>query len=1370
MKHRRKGRIAAWLLTAALLINGTVPGTPFVSRALAAENTVTITPAQSADADPSRTGTGQMTISLKIKGAIQPSVTLEGWTKGDTPKTPVVTGNTGNGTVTITYQVNKSGAYTSDVPTTAGTHSVKVTIAESEDYLGGEATADFVIAPADTTSQMEITLDIHKHSFTYAADGARITATCGETGGTCDLTGRAVSFTLTAPAKTKDIDSNSAEATLSSTELAAFNQATGLNVSAQDIKYVGRGNTAYAESTTAPTVAGTYTAKVTVGTGENTATATVDYTIASSTTTSSMTITLVIKNTPSVTAPEAKTLTYDGTTQELVTSGSTNDGTIKYAIGDDDTTAPAEDAFTATVPTRKNAGTYYVWYLVKGNDGYKDVAPACVPVTIAKANATVTAPTANTLTYNGQDQALVSGGTTQDGTLQYAIGTSATTAPTTGFGTAIPSGKTAGTYYVWYKVVGDSNHNDLVATTPVTAEIGKAAITITADDKSTQYGADIAELTYVVSGAYVTGDDLGVTVSTTATNASPVNTYPISISWNNNANYTATMTNGTYTITKADLTVSASGYSGTYDEQAHGISVDVGNSGATVYYGTAELTEQNYSNAGSTTNPTYTDAGTYTVYYYVTATNYDPQPVKGSQTVTIAKANVEVTMPSAATLTYDGSDRALVSGGSVTGRSFAYALGENGTTAPTDDHAWNAGVPTGKNAGTYYVWYKGVGDGNHNDSTPACITVTIGKKAATISANAASKTYGDADPTLTATVAGTVGNDTLNYTLGRTAGENVDNYAITVTVEATANPNYDITVNGNTFTINKKALTITADSATKVYDTTALTKNSYTNTDLATGDSIESVTIIGSQTTAASSTNVPSGAVIKKGETDVTANYEITYENGTLTVTKATTNIVTVDITGWTYGSAANAPTSNANFGADTVVYTYSDKADGTYTATVPTHAGMYYVKATVAGTDNYAEGSAVKGFTIAKKAATITADAKSKTYGDADPALTYMATGLVGNDALTGTLARTEGETVGTYAITQGTVDSNDYDITYVGANLTVNTRAVVVSNILAKDKKHDGNTEATLDYSYVNFENIVAADAGKLTVSAVGTFDDAQIGNDKNVTITGLTLGGEVAANYVLAAQGQQTNATADISDMAATDSADGRFRTEVKDFEGFKAQVTGLDLELAKSLCTPAELAAYEAGGKLELELEVGLAGAAMTGDVVELVTNAVKNQKQAKLDGALYLDITLYKVVNGVRTKVTNLSGKSINIKLSVPGDMENRIWENRRTFYAVRVHSGVATVLSETTSMEIPFSTDCFSVYAIAYADVNIVTYDTNKTSSATGNNTVTTAVVAPKTDGTDETARTILVFGTAFAMAAIAINIYVFRRRKEEEE
>ncbi len=73
---------------------------------------------------------------------------------------------------------------------------------------------------------------------------------------------------------------------------------------------------------------------------------------------------------------------------------------------------------------------------------------------------------------------------------------------------------------------------------------------------------------------------------------------------------------------------------------------------------------------------------------------------------------------------------------------------------------------------------------------------------------------------------------------------------------------YDITYANGTLEVTKKAVTITADSDEKVYDGTALTKDSYTNTALAAGDSIESVTVTGSQTVVGSSDNVPSAAKI----------------------------------------------------------------------------------------------------------------------------------------------------------------------------------------------------------------------------------------------------------------------------------------------------------------------------------------------------------------------------------------------------------------------------------------------------------------------------------------------------------------------------
>ncbi len=69
-------------------------------------------------------------------------------------------------------------------------------------------------------------------------------------------------------------------------------------------------------------------------------------------------------------------------------------------------------------------------------------------------------PKPKSVTYNGSAQELVTAGTAEGGTMQYALGTNATTAPTTGYTTSIPTATNAGTYYVWYKAVGDDNHND----------------------------------------------------------------------------------------------------------------------------------------------------------------------------------------------------------------------------------------------------------------------------------------------------------------------------------------------------------------------------------------------------------------------------------------------------------------------------------------------------------------------------------------------------------------------------------------------------------------------------------------------------------------------------------------------------------------------------------------------------------------------------------------------------------------------------------------------------------------------------------------------------------------------------------------------
>ena len=93
------------------------------------------------------------------------------------------------------------------------------------------------------------------------------------------------------------------------------------------------------------------------------------------------TYTYVAKEASVVTkAPEAKTLTYNGQAQELVTAGTATGGEMQYALGTKDA---ATEEYTTTIPSKTDAGTYYVWYMVVGNENYNGTEPACVEVTVS---------------------------------------------------------------------------------------------------------------------------------------------------------------------------------------------------------------------------------------------------------------------------------------------------------------------------------------------------------------------------------------------------------------------------------------------------------------------------------------------------------------------------------------------------------------------------------------------------------------------------------------------------------------------------------------------------------------------------------------------------------------------------------------------------------------------------------------------------------------------------------------------------------------------------------------------------------------------------------------------------------------------------
>ena len=102
----------------------------------------------------------------------------------------------------------------------------------------------------------------------------------------------------------------------------------------------------------------------------------------------------ITQATPVVTKPTTKTLTYNGSEQELVNAASTNGGTVKYSLDNKN--------WSTSIPTGKDAKEYTVYYKVEGNKNFKDVD---VKEITNKINPrTIDLNWNKELTYNGKEQ------------------------------------------------------------------------------------------------------------------------------------------------------------------------------------------------------------------------------------------------------------------------------------------------------------------------------------------------------------------------------------------------------------------------------------------------------------------------------------------------------------------------------------------------------------------------------------------------------------------------------------------------------------------------------------------------------------------------------------------------------------------------------------------------------------------------------------------------------------------------------------------------------------------------------------------------------------------------------------------------------
>ena len=1053
----------------------------------------------------------------------------------------------------------------------------------------------------------------------------------------------------------------------------------------------------------------------------------------------------------------ASDITYG---QMLNESKLTATGTMKHP----GTGEEVKGTFAWTNPEAKPgaAGDYTASWTFTPAAGYEEYAPATGTVTIKvnKATPTFTAPTAQeNLTYTGQEQALITAGMTDHGTMLYSLTENGT------YSQDIPTGTDAGAYTVWYRVIGDANHND-TAPASVAVSIGKKPLTITGVTVAPKpydgtTNADISSVTfdnvtlnrgtdYTVTASF---DDAGVgngknvTATVTLTEQTAKNyaleqsSFPTTGSITKAAapDFTKetalTIVNGhekTYTVTLPALpTLETPKAYGALTYEIGEIKLNDGyyTSGAKVENG--ELTLPIQKNDVETTG----SVGTVTVV--IKSINYKDITL----TVKVSAVNQIKPVPdgtiTATPITYGNE----LSASTITGtmQDPVTGVAVNGTfTWDTPAVKLNAGS---HNAKWTFTPDKSYG-GKYTTNTGTA-TVTVNPKAVTVSGITANdKVY---DGTTNAgldysavTLGGVLENDTLTVTA-------------TGTMESADVGEKKVTISNLTLGGDSAANYVLAESGNQTETTATITAKEVTATITPNGGTYGSVTAAAAELSGAvDGENVPvtltytgngyndTAVPVNAGSYTVTAS--IANSNYTLTGNTTADFVITpkaVTVSGITANDKVYDGTTNA-------VLDYSNaQFDGILENDKLTVAAKGMFEKAEAGKQNVAisdlklGGDSAANYvlaesgnqtettaTITAKEVTVTPDNKSKVYEEKDPKLTYIVSGVLSGETLKGiTLARAEGENAGEYDIT-ATADAGanpNYEVTFAEGKFTINPKSI------------DGAT--------VKLGKALTANGAEQTQTV-----EKVLLNDKELPADSYTVAGNTATDpgshtLTITAKGNYTGAveqTYVIVPAKAEDAPDkeitignGKVKVDIK-FEGTVPPATLLTdkAELLAMLVdsgdiTADELAQIADGAIMDIVLTVKEAN----------VPDAVKTaMAQAAKDYTIgqYLDISLFKymTVNGNRQPGAALhtTKNALPISVVVPDALIHTDSAVNRNYCIVRCHEGAIAVLDaafDAANKTLTFKTDRFSVYAIAYKDTAVPSSGSNPGSNNSSNDSET---------------------------------------------
>ncbi|MBR2984940.1 MAG: hypothetical protein IKC60_05505, partial [Clostridia bacterium] len=587
------------------------------------------------------------------------------------------------------------------------------------------------------------------------------------------------------------------------------------------------------------------------------------------------------------------------------------------------------------------------------------------------------------------------------------------------------SGRFIGLYYLGdsvgdYGIVWVSDQSDFenaltnysVAINPGSLTVEKRKLSVDIEDKSTVYGDAYEEFTATITEGSVYGSDVAYSLNSPLEDLDAmVGNFAI-LGKIENDNYDVTFSDGTYTVTQREVTLTWSNLSFSYDGEEKVPTATAGN----LVFGDVITV---------TVGGKQISAGEHTA----TATALDDQnyclPTAVTKAFNIAKAP----------LTVEIEDRESVYGEEI--KTLADLITAGTVYKEDQPYTVKTDVVKGSAVGDYEI-YGEITNANY-DVTFIKGNYKITKRIITVTISNATSTYGSAISPLSASVTtGETYQSEVPFKVSTTAtsASNVGTYPITGEI---TNTNYDITFIDGVYTINKAPITFTASDLSIIYGDKA---PEYTYTPTAP----EGVTVTTSSDYVQSKDGGAVGSyIISLSATDTTGNYDITTVNGTLTVGKATLT-VTATSTEITYGDPApsyTATVSGAKYG-DTFSATAScDYVQGN-------SVGTFDITPSLTANDNYTLTLTKGTLTVKSKEITITWKGENNSttdfswvYDGNEHCPTATISGLNTGDVVTLTVsggqtnagnytatATIGGEDAANYAIPQSG-GTKDYEIT---------------------------------------------------------------------------------------------------------------------------------------------------------------------------------------------------------------------------------------------------------------------------------------------------------------------------------------------------